>query len=102
MTRSVNDNLKSSKESVGEDLKAGKSRGEVTMEVFQSMFKAALEKTSSHPADLNYTIWKAMARSDYLSSFLCILISLPFVYGFANDTWTNVIDVMLEKKPGDC
>lgn len=76
--------------------------GEITMEDFQQMFKVANEKTSSHLADLNYTIWKAMARSDYLSSFLCTLISLPFIYGFVNDTWTNLIDVMLEKKPGDC
>ena len=41
-----------------------------------------------------------MAKSNYLSSFLCILVSLPFVYGFANERWTSMIDCMLEKKPG--
>jgi hypothetical protein len=49
---------------------------------------------------MNYTIWKAMAKSEHLSSFFSILISLPFIYGFANTRWMNMIDVMLEKKPG--
>ena len=71
--------------------------GEISKEEFQNMFKAPDERTSSHPEDLNYSIWKAMAKSEYLSSFLCILISLPFIYGFANEIWLNQIDVMLEK-----
>jgi len=49
---------------------------------------------------MNCTIWKAMATSKHLSSFLSKLISLPFIYGFANTRWLNMIDVMIEKKPG--
>ena len=41
-----------------------------------------------------------MAESDELSEFLCIMISLPFVYGFACKRWLRAIDVMLEKKKG--
>ena len=76
--------------------------GAISVDEFQDMFKVADEKTSSNPADLNYTIWKAMARSKYLSSILSILVSLPFIYGFPNRTWLSMIDVMLEKKPGLC
>jgi hypothetical protein len=35
-----------------------------------------------------------MAKSDHLSSFLCTLVSLPFIYGFANTRWMNMIDVI--------
>ena len=43
-------------------------------------------------------IWKAMAASDYCAEFLCIMIGLPFVYGFANTRWLQGIDMILEKK----
>ena len=58
--------------------------GVITSEEFMEMFKKADEKTSSDPRTLNYTIWKAMARSKYISSFASVLISLPFMYGFAH------------------
>jgi len=67
---------------------------------YQECFKMADEKTSSSPAGLHYTIWKAMARVESLAKFLCIMISLPFLYGFVNNRWANEIDVMLEKKRG--
>ena len=41
-----------------------------------------------------------MAANDYCAEFLCIMISLPFTYGFVNNRWCREIDVMLEKKKG--
>ena len=41
-----------------------------------------------------------MAASDFCVEFLCIISSLPFMYGFTNDQWLREIDVMLEKKKG--
>ena len=67
---------------------------------FQAMFKPVREKTSSDTRDPNYSLWKCVAKSDYLSSILSILVSLPFVYGFTNETWTHMIDFILRKKPG--
>ena len=74
--------------------------GVMTKEQFQYVFKIANEKTSSSPSGMHYTMWKAMAARDYCAEFLCIMISLPFVYGFSNDRWLREIDVMLEKKKG--
>ena len=74
--------------------------GIITSEDFQSMFKAAREKTSSDMRTLNYSLWKSIATSDVLSSYAAILLSLPFMYGFVNDHWTHMSDYMLEKKPG--
>ena len=74
--------------------------GCMTKDDFQFAFKQITEKTSSSPSGLHYTIWKALAANDWCAEFLCIMISLPFMYGFANKRWTKLIDVMLEKKKG--
>ena len=64
------------------------------------MFQVAKEATSSSPLGLHYTIWKSMAMSDKLASFLCVMISLPFMYGFSCKRWKQMVDFMLEKKKG--
>jgi hypothetical protein len=74
--------------------------GSLTKEEFQQMFRKKKEGVASDPHGTNYSVWKATAKSDHLSSCLCTLVSLPFIYGFANTRWMNMIDVMLEKKPG--
>ena len=73
--------------------------GLITRQEYQDMFKNARERTSSG-GEANYTVWKALAEQEDFAEFLCIMMSLPFLYGFANDRWCNEIDVMLEKKPG--
>lgn len=73
----------------------------MTKEQYQTCFAVANEKVSSGGSGLNYTLWKAMAAQDDMAEFLCILISLPFIYGFALDRWLHEIDVMLEKKKGN-
>lgn len=74
--------------------------GTISSEEFQAMFKIAREQTSSDTRTLNYSIWKCIASSDFISSFASILLSLPFTYGFVNNHWTHMSDYMLEKKPG--
>ncbi len=74
--------------------------GTITSDQFQEMFRRAREKTSSDSRTLNYSLWKCIARSDFISGIAAILLSLPFTYGFANMHWTHMSDFMLEKKPG--
>jgi hypothetical protein len=73
--------------------------GIITKDAYQEMFKNATEKTSSG-GEVHYTLWKALAEQDDFAEFLCVMMSLPFMYGFANPRWSNEIDVMLEKKAG--
>ena len=75
--------------------------GTISSEEFQEVFKKTKERTSSDPRTLNYTIWKCMAKSDYVSGIASVLLSLPFMYGFVNRHWLKMADVMLEKKPGN-
>ena len=72
--------------------------GSLDMGQYQQTFKAARERTSSLPAGLHYTIWKAMTECDYLTEFQCVMLSLPFIYGFVWKRWLKGIDVMIEKK----
>ena len=72
----------------------------MTKEQFHHSFKIASEKTSSSSAGMHSTIWKAMPASDYCAEFMCIIISLPFMYGFANARWLQGIEMMLEKEKG--
>ena len=51
--------------------------GSLSTTKFQGMFRKKHKATSTDPHGMNYSIWKAMAKSNHLSSFLSILISLP-------------------------
>jgi hypothetical protein len=73
--------------------------GVITKADFQDMFKNAKEKTSSG-GKVHYTLWKTLAEQDDFAEFLCIMMSLPFMYGFVNQRWLHEIDVMLEKQKG--
>ena len=57
--------------------------GVITKEDFQDMFKNAKEKTSSG-GQVHYTLWKALAEQDDFAEFLCVMMSLPFMYGFVH------------------
>ncbi|KAL7502579.1 hypothetical protein ACHAXN_000520, partial [Cyclotella atomus] len=74
--------------------------GSISTTEFQAAFKAVSEHTSSSPSGLHYSIWKCLATDEKISTWLSKMMSLPFEYGFANERWTNSIDVMLEKKRG--
>ena len=59
----------------------------------------ASEKTSSNSTHrLNYTLWKALAELDHVSEYLCVTMSLPFVYKLVNKGWLKMIDAILKKK----
>lgn len=72
--------------------------GKITKEQFQGVLKAVSDNTSSSPSGLHYTIWKCLAAEDDFASWMCLMMSMPFEFGFVNNRWTNAIDVMLEKK----
>ena len=46
------------------------------------------------------TLWKSLAEVEDYYSFLCVMMSLPFMYGFANRLWQRAINAILEKVTG--
>ena len=66
----------------GQEKSAPKVLGSMDMGQFQETFKLAQERRLSLPAGLHYTIWKAMVECNYLVGFQCVMLSVPFIYGF--------------------
>ena len=56
--------------------------GWITSTEFQTMFNVARKATSSDPHSPDYTLWKSVAKRDYVPSIMSVLLSLLFVYGF--------------------
>ena len=61
------------------------------------MFKVAREAILSDSQSPDYTLCKSVAKSDYLSSIMSVLLSLPFVHGFVNTGRVNVTDFIQGK-----
>ena len=74
--------------------------GWISSTEFQVMFKVAREATSFDSQSPDYTLWKSVAKSDYLLSIMSVLLSLPFVCGFVNTKWVNMTDFIQRKQPG--
>jgi hypothetical protein len=54
--------------------------GSLSKEEFQQMFRKKKEGVLSNPHGTNYSVWKAIAKSNHLSSFLCTLVSLLHIW----------------------
>ena len=64
------------------------------------MLKVAREAISTNSRSPDYTLWKSVAKSNYLLDIMSVLLSLPFMYGFINTKWVNVTNFILRKKSG--
>jgi hypothetical protein len=73
----------------------------ITQEKFQALCKNLHEKTSSSPSGRHVGHYKAIALSDNLSHLWAAMIHIPHLAGFSPQRWQKVVDVMLEKSPGN-
>ena len=56
----------------------------------------------SRKSGLHFGLFKAQAMDNDLASFDASQINVPYISGTHLPRWTNGIDAMLLKAPGDC
>jgi hypothetical protein len=73
----------------------------IAPESFISLYKALDERTSFSPSGRHLGHYKAAINSETLSKLHSQLMSIPYMAGFSLDCWKQVVDIMLEKSPGN-
>ncbi len=73
----------------------------ISPEMFVSLYKVLDEWTSSSPSGRHLGHYKAATQSDPLTKIHSQLMSIPAFTGHSPHCWHQIVDIMLEKKPGD-
>jgi hypothetical protein len=73
----------------------------ISAQEFASLYKILPESTSSSPSGRHLGHYKVASGYDHLAGLHSMMMSIPYLAGFSPPRWQQVVDIMLEKDPGD-
>jgi hypothetical protein len=73
----------------------------ITKDQFKNLYNNIAERTSSSPSGRHLGHYKVAAKSNLLAELHTNMMSIPYMVGISPQRWRQVVDVMLEKKPGE-
>jgi len=73
----------------------------ISADKFKSLYTAMNECTSSSPSGRHLGHYKAALKSDRLIELHTKMMAIPHLTGYSPKRWHEIVDVMLQKTPGD-
>jgi len=73
----------------------------LTLNQLKEGFKRVNESTTSSPTGMHYGIWKTLLKSEKLFHPYGNMITFAFRWGVPPTPWEYLIQLMIEKDPGN-
>ncbi len=73
----------------------------ISVEEFSNLYKVLSKSTSSSPLGRHTGHYKVASTQEHLADLHSKMMSIPHLASFSPDVWQQVIDLLLEKDPGD-
>ena len=72
----------------------------IPVDTWQKFWRTAKERTASAPSPVNFSVLKAGAFSDIISTLDATMTEIPMISGYSPRRWRTATDTVLVKKPG--